>query len=138
MFRHNWRDAAFWRWWWHERVTFESRIAVYVFCFALLLGGGLFAADRLASAGAEVAPSTPIMIETTVQRLVTVRERGRIVRKLVPVVERVRVKSRPVVETRRIGFGFECPRATGLPVEGPTSSAPAHGERRSKWSRSAK
>ncbi len=100
MFRANWRDPRFWRWWWHERVTFESRIAIYVFLFALLLGSGLFAADRLASAGAEVSPSTPIVLETTVQRLVTVRERGKIVRKLVPVVKRIRVKSPPVVETR--------------------------------------
>ncbi len=100
MFRTNWRDPRFWRWWWHERVTFESRIAVYVLLFAALLGGGLFAADRLASAGAEVAPSTPILIETTVERSVTVRERGKVIRKLVPVVKRIRVKSRPVVETR--------------------------------------
>jgi hypothetical protein len=100
MFRSNWRDPRFWRWWWHERVTFESRIAAYVFLFAVLLGSGLFAADRLASAGAEVSPSTPILIETTVQKLVTIREQGKVVRKLVPVVKRIRVKSRPTIETR--------------------------------------
>ena len=100
MFRANWRDPRFWRWWWHERVTFESRIAFYVFLFALLLGSGLFAAERLASAGAEVAPSTPILIETTVEKAVTIHERGKVIRKLVPVVRRIRVKSPPVVETR--------------------------------------
>src|SRR6185437_9458943 len=100
MFRANWRDPRFWRWWWHERVTFESRFAFYVFLFALLLGSGLFAAERLASAGAEVAPSTPILIETTVEKAVTIHERGKVIRKLVPVVRRIRVKSQPVIETR--------------------------------------
>src|SRR5690349_4504831 len=100
MFRSNWRDPRFWRWWWHERVTLESRIAVYVFLFALLLGSGLFAADRLATAGAETVPSGPILIETTVEKAITIHERGKVIRKLVPVVRRIRVKSRPVVETR--------------------------------------
>jgi len=93
--RRNWRSAGFWRWWWRSVVPLEFRFAVYVVSVGLMLGGGLLAARSLGSASA--SPSStwtgPFIVSTTVQKVVTVRERGRIVRKVlqVPVARRVYV-----------------------------------------------
>ena len=70
-----------------------------------LLGGGWVAASAATSTdGADVAlGSNPIIIETTVQKVITVREKGKIVRKIVPVVRRVKVLQRAgtIYETQR-------------------------------------
>jgi hypothetical protein len=61
-----------------------------------MLGGGWIAADRITSASAAGVSGTGgyFTFETTVERLVTVRESGRVVRKLVPVVKKVFLKPR--------------------------------------------
>jgi len=87
--REHWREADFWRWWWHNRVPFEVKAFLSLVLLALMLGGGWVAADRLSSASASVSPTSGYTFETTIQKVVTVREHGRIVRKLVPVVKRV-------------------------------------------------
>jgi hypothetical protein len=66
----------------------------------LMLGGGWFAADRLSTASAGVTQSGGVLtFETTVQKVVTLREKGKIVRKLVPVVRKVFVKRRTAFKT---------------------------------------
>ena len=87
--RAHWREVGYWLWVWHRRVPSEAKIALGGVLVALLLGGGWFAADRLTAAHASVSSSDSFVLETTVEKVVTVRERGKIVRKTVPVVKRV-------------------------------------------------
>lgn len=89
MFRKHWREPQFWKWWWQNRLSLEVRVGAAAFLLALLLGGGWFAAGKLSTAS---AGQSAYVLETTVQR-VTVREKGKVVRKLVPVVRRIRVQS---------------------------------------------
>lgn len=95
MFRQHWRDPHFWSWWWQNRLPLEVRVGAALVLLALLLGGGWFAAGRLATAH---AGRDAYVLETTVQRVVTVREKGKLVRKLIPVVRRVVVQ--PATEFR--------------------------------------
>jgi hypothetical protein len=71
-----------------------------VVLLALLLAGGWLASGRLTRAEAK-SDSGPFVLETTVERLVTVRERGKLVKKLVPVVRRM------VVRSTRMQFGTQ-------------------------------
>ena len=92
MIRKHWRELEFWRWWWHDKIRFEVKAVATVIVLALMLGGGWIAADRLSSASASGAASPGFTFETTVEKVVTVREKGKLVRKLVPVVRKVFVK----------------------------------------------
>jgi hypothetical protein len=92
MIRKHWRELEFWRWWWHDNIRFEVKAVATVIVLALMLGGGWIAADRLSSASASGAASPGFTFETTVEKVVTVREKGKLVRKLVPVVRKVFVK----------------------------------------------
>jgi hypothetical protein len=66
---------------------------------AAVLVGGWFAADRLTSAEAGTAADS-VVLETTVKQLVTVREKGKLVTKTVPVVKRVvRIRARTQTQT---------------------------------------
>jgi hypothetical protein len=67
---------------WRQRVPFGAKVATVGVLLCGLLVGGLGAADRVTSAGGD---NKRLMLQTTVERLVTVREKGRILRKLVPV-----------------------------------------------------
>ncbi len=89
--REHWRELDYWRWLWHGRLSSQIKIVLGAFVLAILLGGGWFAADRLTAANAGVSGTDSYFLETTVQQFVTVREKGKVVRKLVPVVKRVRV-----------------------------------------------
>jgi hypothetical protein len=87
--RAHWKEVDYWRWMWHRRVRSEAKIAFGAVLLVLLLGGGWFAADRLTTAHASVSSTDAFVLETTVKKMVTVRERGKIVQKVVPVVKRV-------------------------------------------------
>src|SRR3954451_4745428 len=100
MFRKHWRKPSFWRWWWRNRVPLEGRVAAGVAVLALLLAGGWLASGRLSRAEAK-SDSGPFVLETTVERLITVREQGKLVKKLVPVVRRV------LVQRTRTQFGTQ-------------------------------
>ena len=89
MVRRHWRDPGYWRWFWRKRVASEVKVVAGAVLIALTLGGGWLAADRLASANAGANPAGVLTVATTVQKVVTVREKGKIVRKLVPVVRKV-------------------------------------------------
>ena len=62
----------------------------------LVLGGGFLAADRLATASTGLSTGA---FETTVEKVVTVREHGKTIVKSVPVVRRV---SQTLLDTRVI------------------------------------
>jgi hypothetical protein len=102
--RSHWLKMGYWRFLW-ARLPWEVRWVVLAALLLGLLGGGWVAASAATSNdGAEVAiGSNPIIIETTVQKVITVRENGKIIRKIVPVVKRVKVLQRAgtVYETRR-------------------------------------
>lgn len=87
MIRENWRALAFWRWWWRERVRGDVKLALALVLLPALLVGGYFAASGLTAANAADTGSSYVL-ETTVQKIVTVREHGRVVVKRVPVVVR--------------------------------------------------
>jgi hypothetical protein len=90
----HWREADYWlslwyRWSWQRRVSPRAKLALVVAALLLLGVGGWFAADRLTPANAGNASLDSFVLETTVNKIVTVRERGKVVRKVVPVVKKV-------------------------------------------------
>ena len=103
--RSHWREIDYWRWLW-SRVPSEARWATLGVVLLGLLGGGWVVASKATDGGSDVAVGTkPIVIETTVQRMITVREKGKVIRKLVPVVKRLKIvqKQKPdtVYQTHR-------------------------------------
>jgi hypothetical protein len=72
------------------------RAGSYILLLALLLTGGWFAASRLSPAG---AVSSSYTLETTLSKTVTVRESGKLVRRVVQVVKRVRLRPETVFRT---------------------------------------
>jgi len=86
-------------------VPIDAKVLGGLIGLALLFVGGGYAAwnmpERKAASRADAASHTfvPPAVQT-VQRVVTVRERGRVVRRLVPVVERVVAPGTLVTETR--------------------------------------
>jgi hypothetical protein len=98
--RQHWKELDYWLWLWH-RVPGEAKLALGALLAVLLLGGGWFAADRLTTASASVADTAgeSLVIETTVQQVITVREKGKTIRKVVPVVKRVYVRRKPIFRT---------------------------------------
>ena len=100
MFRKHWSSSRYWRWLWHDRVPTEVKGLIGAIVIVLMLGGGWYAADRLSTASAGVNSTGGVLtFETTVQKVVTVHEKGKIVRKLVPVVRKVFVKRRTAFKT---------------------------------------
>src|SRR5689334_14725603 len=92
MFRRHWKDPGFWKWWWRNRLSESSRRGAGLGLVILLLAGGWLAADRLTSAGAETGTDAYVL-QTTIERVVTVREKGKLVERRVPVVRRVVVSA---------------------------------------------
>jgi hypothetical protein len=90
--REHWRDVNYWRWLWHEHVPFEAKVSVGVVLTGLMLGGGWFAADRLTAAHAGTTGTRALVLERTVRKVVVVTEGGKVIRRLVPVVTRVKVR----------------------------------------------
>jgi hypothetical protein len=86
VFRENWRSLAFWRWWWSNSLSTEVKVPLAFVIVAMLLVGGYFAANQLT--GASAANDSPTYVQTTVRKVVTVRQHGKLVVKRVPVVVR--------------------------------------------------
>ena len=104
MFRDNWRSPAFWRWWWRNSVPAEVKLPLGMALVALLLVGGYFAAGQLSGASASNSTDSYVL-QTTVRKVVTVRQHGKLVVKRVPVVirrnvVRSRTSYQTVVNTR--------------------------------------
>jgi hypothetical protein len=75
--RDHWRELDFWRWWWRNRVPFAVKSVLAVLVLAGVVAGGWFAAQSLPSAKADDNASATVV--RTVQRVVTVRESGKVV-----------------------------------------------------------
>jgi hypothetical protein len=91
--REHWREIGYWRWLW-QRVPAGARLATVGILLLALLGGGWVAADKATSQSKDAKGDGVVVVETTVQKAITVREKGQIVRKLVPVVKKVEVRRR--------------------------------------------
>jgi hypothetical protein len=98
--REHWREVDYWRWLWHWRVPFQAKVGLGVVLTVLLMGGGWFAADRLTAAKASSRSTDAYVLETTVEKVVVVHVRGKVVRKLVPVITKVRLPGKTTFETR--------------------------------------
>jgi hypothetical protein len=107
MFRQNWKAFSFWRWWWRTRVSSSAKHITALAVAAVLLVGGYFASNWLAGASAASGNLNTYVVQTTIQKIITVHDHGRTIVKRVPVVvRRTVVKSRTatayktVVDTR--------------------------------------
>ena len=90
----HWREWMYWRWLW-SRTPGAAKLVALGVVFAGLLGGGWVVADRTASEKPNASSGDRvILVETTVQKAVTLHEKGRIVRKLVPVVRKLEARQR--------------------------------------------
>ena len=85
MIRENWRTFGFWRWWWRSVVPTDAKYMAAVLLAGVLLVGGYFASGHLAGAS---AAADSYVRETTISKVVTVKEHGRTIVKRVPVVIR--------------------------------------------------
>ena len=104
MIRQNWRTAGFWRWWWQTRVPTDAKVMAAVLLGALFLLGGYVASGHLAGTRTADAAQSYVL-QTTISKVVTVKDHGRTVVKRVPViVRRTIVRSKTafatVVDTR--------------------------------------
>ncbi|HEY0416796.1 MAG TPA: hypothetical protein VGC78_10440 [Gaiellaceae bacterium] len=105
MFRQNWREFGFWRWWWRTRVSTSAKHITGLALAALLLVGGYFASGWLTGASAASDGLNTYVVQTTVTKIVTVKEHGRTIVKRIPVVVRrtvvkARTATATVVDTR--------------------------------------
>jgi hypothetical protein len=100
MFRGNWRDLGYWRWWWRSGARTELKVTLALLAMLAFLGGGFVLADGLSATNAGAVGGNAVVLETTIQRLVTVRERGKAVVRRVPVVRRVFLHPSTAFETR--------------------------------------
>lgn len=87
MFKENWRAFGFWRWWWRSHVPTDFKYMAAVLLAGVLLVGGYFASGHLSGASAARSADSYIR-ETTISKIITVKEHGRTVVKRVPVVVR--------------------------------------------------
>jgi hypothetical protein len=89
MIRNHWRDPHFWSWWWRQRVPGEAKLVAAVVAVSLLGFGGYAAAGGLDTAVAE-GSSEPLSPQvTTVEKVLTIRESGRVVTRPVRVVRTI-------------------------------------------------
>jgi hypothetical protein len=89
-----WRDPQYWLWVWRRRVPFGAKVTTIGVLLCALLVGGWAAADGLTSSGG--SSSEALVFESTVEKLITVHEKGRIVHKLVPVAMKIEARRRRV------------------------------------------
>jgi hypothetical protein len=96
--REYWRDPHYWAWWWRERVSTDVKIVAGVVAISLLAVGGY-----VASGPVDASASEPFQARaSTVERLVTFRERGRMVTKPIRIVRTVAVRWETAYETQRL------------------------------------
>lgn len=95
--RKHWWEPGYWLWVWREAVPLAAKFAVVLLLLVGLLGAGWAAADGLTSTGTQSNLDAEILV-TTVQKLVTVREKG----KVVPVVRRVAVTRTETVHDTQV------------------------------------
>jgi hypothetical protein len=99
MFRKHWREPGFWRWWWANQAPSGAKVLLAALALAAFLAVGFLAAVSLSEANTGRIASAGVTYETTVEKLVTVREHGQVVTKRVPVVRRIVLQPRTVMET---------------------------------------
>jgi hypothetical protein len=99
MFRRHWREPAFWRWWWGNQAPHGAKVSLAGLALLGFLAVGFFAALGLSEADAGSTDPRALTFQTTVDKLVTVRERGRVVVRRVPVVRRVVYRPETAVRT---------------------------------------
>jgi hypothetical protein len=113
MFRQHWREPAFWRWWWGNQAPQGAKASLAGLALLGFLGIGFLAAVTLSEADTARGGASGLAFETTVDKLVTVRDRGRVVVRRVPVVRRVVYRPQTAVQTL---FGTRVVTARGRPV----------------------
>ena len=87
--RNYWRDPHFWTWWWKQRVPSEAKVVMAVVIVSLLGFGGYAAAGGLNTA-VTATSSEPLSAQvTTVEKVLTIREGGRVVTRPVRVVRTI-------------------------------------------------
>jgi hypothetical protein len=100
MYRKNWRTWAFWRGWWRQRLPTAAKHVIALAFAAVLLVGGYFASNWLAGASAASDSGATYVVQTTVTKIITVKEHGRTIVKRVPVVvRRTIIKSKTAYHT---------------------------------------
>jgi hypothetical protein len=87
--RGRWLDLDYWRWRASGHGGALARAGAAMLGLLLVVFGGFLTADWLTSAGASTGTGSEYTLETTVTKLVTVRDHGRTRIKRVPVVRRV-------------------------------------------------
>lgn len=106
LFREHWRSLQFWRWWWRTSVSSEVKWLLAAALIPTLLVGGYFASGSLSGASASDSGQTgSFVLQTTVRRVVTVRDHGKVVVKRIPVVVRrsvVKLRSRTETSTQTV------------------------------------
>jgi hypothetical protein len=100
--RRRWLRRGYWGWRWRSDVSREAKLVSALIGLGAVAVAGYLAADTLGG-----PTSTSASYETTVEKVVTVRERGRTVRKPVRVVQQVLVTTSSAADgtqvvTRRI------------------------------------
>ncbi len=100
MLRDYWRDPHFWAWWWRHRVSAGAKIVSAVVAISLLGFGGYAAAGGLNST-VTASSSEPLLAQvTTVERLVTLRETGRVVTRPIRIVRTIPGRGSTSYETQ--------------------------------------
>src|SRR5579863_7450545 len=101
--RRNWYRPGFWVWWWDHRAPNGARLIVASAVAIVILFGGYKTASFMTAANGATGSgyvTTVRVVKTilrpelvrrviTVSRVVTVHEKGRVIRKLVPLVKKV-------------------------------------------------
>jgi hypothetical protein len=115
MFRRHWHEPAFWRWWWGNQAPHGAKVSLAGLALLGFLGVGFLAALGLSEADAGGSPPA-LTMQTTVSKLVTVRDHGRVVVRRVPVVRRVVYRPQTAVQTL---FGTRVVTAAGRVITAP-------------------
>lgn len=89
-----------WRWWWQNRVPSAVKALAALVLLGGVVAGGWFAAQKLPSASAGDQGSQTVV--RTVEQVVTVRARGKVVVKHVPVIQKVYVANKATAEVKTV------------------------------------